>query len=59
VRRLQEAEALAAVVASVRQLFPLVTEKQSRELARRVIRNLADRGVVLAVIGEAEARDNG
>ena len=47
-RALDEDEAVTAVVESVQQLFPLVTEQQSRELARRVLRTLAKRGVTLA-----------
>lgn len=55
-RALNEQEALAAVVASVQHLFPAVSERQSRELARAVIRDLAGRGVVLAAAAvEAEA----
>lgn len=47
-RALDEDEAVTAVVESVRVLFPLVTEGQSRQLARRVLRTLAERGVTLA-----------
>jgi hypothetical protein len=47
-RALDEDEAVTAVVESVRHLFPLVTEHQSRELARQVLRTLARRGVTLA-----------
>jgi hypothetical protein len=45
---LTEEEALGAVVESIRNLFPFVTDKQSRELARAVIRRLANSGVVLS-----------
>ncbi len=47
-RQLDEDKAVAAVVEAVRELFPLVTEHQSRELARRVLRTLAGRGISLA-----------
>jgi len=49
-RKLNEEEALAAVVASVRQLFPMFAEHHARELARTVIRSLAGNGVVLALV---------
>lgn len=48
-RELNEEEALGAVVVSIQRLFPVVSERQSRELARAVIRDLAGRGVVLAM----------
>ena len=54
-RVLDEDEAVTAVVASVSQLFPLITEHQSRELARRVLRELATRGVTLAATGQEDA----
>lgn len=54
-RALDEDEAVTAVVEAVRQLFPLVTEQQSRELARRVLRTLANRGVTLATAQQKEA----
>jgi hypothetical protein len=54
-RALDEDEALAAVVGSVQQLFPLVTEHQSRELGRRVLRSLARRGITLAVSRQEDA----
>jgi hypothetical protein len=56
-RALEEDEAVAAVVESVRQLFPLVTEHQSRELARRVLRTLAGRGVTLATERQEDAAE--
>jgi hypothetical protein len=49
-RALDEDEAVQAVVGSVRQLFPLVSEHQSRELARRVLLTLAERGITLAAM---------
>lgn len=49
-RALNEEEALAAVVISVRQLFPMFAEHQARALARTVIRSLAGNGVVLALV---------
>ena len=54
-RALDEDEAVTAVVESVRDLFPLVTEHQSRELARRVLRTLASRGVTLATARQEDA----
>ncbi len=47
-REMDEEEALSAVMQPIRQLFPIVAEHQSRELARSVIRTLARDGVVLA-----------
>ena len=49
VRELTEEQALSAVMASIRQLFPIVAETQARELARTVIRSLAKDRIVLAV----------
>ena len=46
-QELTEEQALSAVVSSIRQLFPIVGEGQSRELARSVIRSLAEGGIVL------------
>ncbi|HEX4171596.1 MAG TPA: hypothetical protein VHY82_03880 [Acetobacteraceae bacterium] len=56
-RALDEDEAVAAVVESVRRLFPLVTEHQSRELAQRVLRTLAGRGVTLATERQEDAAE--
>lgn len=55
-QELTEEQALSAVVASIRQLFPIVAENQSRELARSVIRSLAEGGIVLAVRQQAGRR---
>jgi hypothetical protein len=56
-RKLEEEEAIAVVVDSVRQLFPVVTERQSREPARRVLHALASRGVTLAVMPRQDSSD--
>jgi hypothetical protein len=55
--KLEEEEAIAVVVDSVRQLFPVVTERQSHELARQVLRALASRGVTLAVMPREDSPD--
>ena len=56
-RQLDEEEAIAAVVDAVRELFPLVTERQSRELARRVLRKLAGHGISLAAKPQQDATE--
>ncbi len=56
-RKLEEEEAIAAVVDAVRQLFPVVTERQSHDLARQVLRALASRGVTLAVAPREDPPD--
>jgi hypothetical protein len=56
-RKLDEEEAIAAVVDAVHQLFPVVTERQSHELARQVLRALASRGVTLAVMPREDSPD--
>ncbi len=48
-RELDEDEALAVVISLIRNLFPIVSEHQSRELAKAVIRDLAARDVSLAI----------
>lgn len=47
-RAMDEEETLSAVMQPIRQLFPIVAEDQTRELARSVIRTLARDGIVLA-----------
>lgn len=57
-RELNGEEALDAVVTSIRRLFPAVSERQSRQLADAVIRDLASRGVVLAMpLGQAASEE--
>jgi hypothetical protein len=56
-RQLDEEEAITAVVDAVRELFPLVTQSQSRELARRVLRTLASRGISLAAKPQQDASE--
>ncbi len=45
---LDEAEAVAAVAAAVRRLFTLVSERQARDLAGAVLRDLRRAGLHLA-----------
>ena len=44
---LTQGEAVDAVAASARRLFPIVSEQQARELATLVLRDLAARGIHL------------
>jgi hypothetical protein len=47
-------EAVAAVAASARRLFPTVSEQQAREVAKLVLRDLAGRGIRLARYGSGQ-----
>jgi hypothetical protein len=47
-RELDENEALCVVASLIRNLFPIVSERQSRELAQAVLRGLDVRDLVLA-----------
>ena len=44
---LPQDDAVDAVAASARRLFPIVSEQQARELATLVLRDLAERGIHL------------
>ena len=44
---LDQDEAIGVVAASARRLFPLVSERQAREMASLVLRDLQGRGISL------------
>jgi hypothetical protein len=46
---LTEEAALSAVLASITRLFPAVPEHTLRDLASAVLRDLAGRGIILAM----------
>ncbi len=48
-----EEESIEAVATAIRRLFSVVSEKQSRDLAGAVLRDLAGRGIVLGRPDEA------
>ena len=44
---LEEGEAVGAVAASARRLFPIVSGQQARDMARLILNDLAARGIRL------------
>ena len=56
---LAEEEAISAVTGSIRRLFAVVTERQARDLARAVLRDLAGLGLGLATTAAPQPGDEG